>query len=493
MHTASTRRRPRWSSLARPWQVLAVAGLAVYMAALDLTIVNVAFPDLTADFGATTSTSTLAWVITSYNITFAAVLLAGGRLADRYGRRLLFLTGTAVFVTGSVLCGLAPTPGALIAARVIQAVGAALLFPASLALILPEFPVERRSAAIGVWGAIGGVAAASGPSIGSVLIDAFSWRAAFLVNVPVGVLAMVAGRRILAESTDPDARSLPDIVGALIAAAAVGALVLGIAQGSEWGYTDERTVAALVVATALFPVFVWRCARHRAPLLDLGLFRLRFFTVANSANFAFSVGFFAMLFVNINFLTSVWGYSILAAGLAFTPGPLSAAAVAPFAGRHADRIGHRVVVVPGAVLFVAGMAIYVTQLGPEATYWSTYLPASVVIGVGIGILLATLTSASNAFLPARRFAMGSAFHITVRQVAAAVGIAVAVALLGDAIDPGAATPAEAMSSFRAAWAFLAAAVAAAGVIMAVAYRRPEIPVTADATPSEPVRSPQQRD
>jgi EmrB/QacA subfamily drug resistance transporter len=460
--------------MSRAWKVLLVTSMAVYLVVLDITIVNVAFPDLTRSY-ATSQPATLAWVLSGYSIAFAACLLAAGRIADRYGRRRAFFLGLAIFTVASVACGLSPTPQLLIAARVIQAAGGALLFPASLALLLPEFPQGRRSAAIGIWGAVGGIAAATGPSLGSLLVEWAGWRAVFFVNAPVALAAWLLGRRILAESSDPDARGLPDILGAVIGAAAVAALTLSIVQSDRWGLADARMLSAVAATVVLGWLFVRRSARHSSPILDLNLFKRRFFTVANLANFFFSIGFFSMLFVNINFLTRVWDYPILIAGLAFTPGPLTAAAFAWPAGRLADRVGHARVVVPGAALFVVGILIYVLFIGPEPAYWAVYFPASVLVGAGVGLTVATISSASNVFLPPERFAMGSAFHVTVRQIGAALGIAIAVALLGVALDgPVALTKAqEVMTAFDRAWSVLAASVLVSGVIMFVAYPRPE--------------------
>ncbi len=452
-------------ALARGWKVLLVTSVAVYLVSLDVTVVNIAFRAIEADF-TDTNRATLSWVLSGYNVAFAAALLTAGRLADLFGRRRVFYVGLAVFTVGSALCGLAPNAEALIAARVFQALGGALILPSSLALVLPEFPPERRSAAIGIWGAVGGVAAATGPSLGSLLVDQVDWRAVFFVNTPLCLAAWVFGRKLLVESRDPGARRLPDVVGALLGAVAVGLLTLAIVKGDEWGYADTRTLGALAAAAVLIPLFVLRCARTPSPVLDLGLFRLRFFSVANAASFLFSVGFFAMIFVNTQFLVGVWGYSILKAGMAFTPGPLCAAAVAGPAGRLADRYGHRVVIVPGAVLFAAALVWLVVGAGPEPAYWSVFFPSSVVLGIGVGLAIATLGSAANAFLPPARFGMGSAFNATCRQVGAALGIAVVVTLLG---DPGSADPAAA---FDRSWLFLSAAALAGGAVMLALYRRP---------------------
>jgi EmrB/QacA subfamily drug resistance transporter len=452
-------------ALSRGWKVLLVTSAGVYLVSLDVTIVNIAFRDINADF-TSASPALLSWVLSGYNIAFAASLLTAGRMADRFGRRRAFFTGLAVFTISSALCGAAPGPAWLIGARVLQAVGGALIIPSSLALILPEFPLERRSAAIGMWGAIGAVAAATGPSLGGFLVDAVGWRAVFYVNMPVCLLAFAFGRSILLESKDPTATGVPDVLGAALGTLGIGALTLSIVQGGEWGYGDRRTVVAYLVAALALPAFVLRCNRIDNPVLDLALLRQRFFAVANTAGFLFSIGFFAMLFVNVQFLTGVWGYSVAGAGLALTPGPLFAAICAGPAGRLADRYGHRVVAGPGAVLFAAGILWYILRLGPEPDYWGVFFPGNAVAGTGIGFTISTLGSASSAFLPPTRFAMGSAFNATARQIGAALGIAMVVAVLGTP------SPADAPAAFDRAWGILAAFGVSGGILMLALFRPP---------------------
>lgn len=460
--------------LARGWKVLAVASIAVFLVALDTTIVNIAFPAILRDFH--TDRATLSWILSAYNIAFAACLLTSGRLADRFGRRRIFFIGIWTFTIASALCGLAPNTGALIAARVLQAMGGALIMPSSLALVLPEFPMERRSAAIGVWGAVGGLSAAAGPILGSVLIDPVGWRGLFFVNAPMCMLALFFGRRLLVETRDPNAQGIPDIGGAVMATAGVGLIVLGIVQGEDWGRGSGRTVAVFAVGVILLAVFVWRCSRITDPVLDLDLFRQRYFSVANTSALLFSAGFFGMIFANVQFLTGVWGYSITGAGLAFAPGPFLSALVAAPAGRLADRVGHRVVVVPGVLLYGFGAFLLVWRLPAEPNYWGAYFPAFVCTGLGVGLTIATIGAASSAFLPPHRFAMGGAVNATLRQIGAALGIAVVVAILGDLGTPAA---------FDRAFTFVAATAAACGLLMLVLYRPPIAQVAGGAT-SEPL-------
>ncbi len=416
----------------RRWQVLAVTAVAVFMSFLDVTIVNIAFPSLRADF-AETSLPTLSWVINGYGVVFAAALIPAGRLADRVGRRRVFLAGVVTFIVASAACGLAPDPGLLIGARVVQAVGAAAVVPTSLALLLPEFPVAQRATATAIWGATGAVAAATGPVLGGALVGWADWRWVFFVNVPIGLLALVPARRLLSESRDPRSSPSPDWWGAVWLAFGVGALALAIVQGPEWGWGDPRTVAAFVAAAVLLAAFVRRCARHPAPIVELGLFRVRSFAVANAGTVVFAVGFYGLLLCNVLFLTGVWRLGIGLAGAALTPGALTAALVAPFGGRLADRFGQRVVAVPGGLLFAAGTAFLALAATPAPDYVAHFLPGVLLTGAGIGLSISSFGSAAVAELPRQRFATGSAVTATFRQIGAVIGIAVLLAVLEDQV------------------------------------------------------------
>ena len=342
--------------------VLAVSSLAAFLAFLDVTIVNIAFPAIAAAFP-TSSPADLSWIFTAYNVTFAALLVPAGRLADLRGRRRAFLGGLALFGVASAACAAAPTVGVLVAARALQAVAAALLAPSSLALLLPAFPPERRGFAVGTWGAMGGIAAATGPALGGVLVDGFGWRAVFLANLPVVALTLVAGTIVLAESRDRGAR-LPDPAGVLLLGAGVALLAWGIV-GGETSWTAPATVARLAGGLAGLGVFVWRNGRVATPLVELALFRVPAFRVAIVGYLVFSAAFYALLLANVLYLTGVWHYAVLAAGLAVTPGPLMAAAASAVGGRLSDRFGARAVLVPGALLFAAGCALFAGGMGSE--------------------------------------------------------------------------------------------------------------------------------
>jgi EmrB/QacA subfamily drug resistance transporter len=461
----------------RRWKVLAVTAVAVFMGFLDVTIVNVAFPDIERDFSEA-SRADLSWVLNAYNIVFAALLVPAGRLADLVGRRRMFLVGVGAFLTASVLCGVASSPEGLVAARVLQAAAGAILVPTSLALLLPEFPPERRATAVAIWSATGAVAAALGPSLGGVLVDQLGWRWVFFANVPIGLAALVPARRVLRETRDPGG-VLPDAVGSALLVAGVGLLALGIVKGSDWGWGSARVLGALAAAAVLLPGVVLRSARHRAPVIELGLFRARSFAVANAGMFAFSTAFYALLLCNVLFLTQVWGYSILTAGFAVTPGPLTAALFAPVGGRLADRYGQRVVALPGGLLFATGCALFALGLDSTPDYAREFLVPTLFTGAGVGMSFAAWGSAAVAQLPAARFATGSAVLSCVRQVGAVLGIAALVALL-DAAPAG-----DPVSGFLDAYTLMAlGGTIAAALALALgrvrALEASEVPVEAPA-------------
>jgi NTE family protein len=441
--------------LSREWKVLFLSSLAVFMVFLDVTIVNIAFPAIRHTFP-NTSLSDLSWVLNAYNVIVAALLLPAGRIADRVGRRRVFGAGLALFLLGSVLAGAASSAAILISARVVQAVGAAALIPASLGLVLEEVPAERRAIATSVWAAAGAVAAATGPSLGGVLVETTSWRWAFFVNLVIAI-AMLRAPRLLRETREPDSHLTPDLLGAAVLVIAVGALALGIVKAPDWGWTSERVLAAWSIAVALAAVFAARSARHPAPVLEPALLRIRTFSTANAAFFLFSIGFYALLLGNILFLTQVWRYSLLEAGFAVTPAALIAAVAAAAGGRLVERFGSRQVAVPALVLFCGGCLAY-HGAGARPDYLGHWLPAQLASGTAVGLTFAGLTSASVADLPADRLATGTAVSSCFRQLGAVVGIAGLVAVLG---TPATRTP---LPAFEHAWMLMACTALGAALL-----------------------------
>jgi len=455
--------RGRRGGLPRAWRVLLLTSLAVFMVFLDVTIVNIAFPAIRRSFvGA--SLSDLSWVLNAYNVVMAALLVPAGRLADRLGRRRVFFVGLALFLLGSVTSGVAFSAVVLIAARVLQAVGAAALLPASLGLVLAEFPVQKRALATSVWGATGAVAAAAGPSLGGVLVESASWRSAFFVNLLIA-LGMLGAPRLLRETRERKSSGMPDVLSSGLLAVGVGALALGIVKAPDWGWTSGRLLAAWSVAAVFAASCAIRSARHPTPVLEPAILRIRTFRTANAALFVFSIGFYALLLGNILFLTEVWRYSPLQAGFAVTPAALMAALGAAVGGRLVERFGSRRLAVPALIGF-CGACLGYHAAGAVPDYLGHWLPAQLLSGMAIGITVAALTSASVIDLPPARLATGTAIFSCVRQIGAVVGIAGLVAILGTR------APNSLFPAFEHAWMLMAGtALGAASLACALPGRR----------------------
>jgi EmrB/QacA subfamily drug resistance transporter len=448
--------------MARHWQVLIVVTAGAFLANLDLFIVNIAFPAIHADFP-DVGVSGLSWVLNGYAIVFAALLVPAGRFADRLGRKRMFLWGMGVFLVGSVLCAAAPDVTALVAARVLQAAGAAVMIPTSLALLLPEFAPDRRRAAIGVWTAGAAMAATLGPVIGGLLV-AVSWRWVFLVNVPIGGVTLIAGLLILRESRDSAPGPRPDVVGALLLCIGVGALALGIVKGGGWGWTSAQLLATVVVAAAAMIAFVARSARHPAPVIELALLRVRATRAANISVFMFSMGFFPLLLASVLFFTDVWHYSVVQAGIAIAPGPLMVAVFSWPAGAIAGRLGPRVVAIPGVLLFAAACGWWAATAGVSPDYLGEMLWPMVMVGIGVALTFPVLAGAAVSDLPASRAATGSAIFNMARQIGGVAGVAVLVAILGSHTSM--------LDGLRSGWIFMGGAAVCAGAALVTLGRQP---------------------
>jgi EmrB/QacA subfamily drug resistance transporter len=444
-------------------QVLLVASLAAFMAFLDTTIVNIAFPALQRAFPAQ-PTSSISWVLNGYNIVFAALLVAAGQLADRHSHRRLFLLGLALFTLASACCAGAPTLTALVAYRVFQGIGAAIMIPTGMALLLDAYPPAEQIQAIALLAAVSGVAFAAGPAIGGILIHALGWRSIFLVNAPIGLLALINARRLRPETRclENSAR-LPDFKGALSMAIGVGLVALAIVQGNGWGWTSTPIIVSFVAGGCLIGAAIWRAASHQAPAIELDLFRVRRFSVANIAVFAFAIGLAAKLLCDVLFMTSVWGYSEFETGLAVSVSPLVTAAVARTAARVAIRVGMRLAAVLGGALYLAGCAWYATRMGTKPQYLTAYLPGTVCTGTGIALILPTLTSTAVMSVPPHRLAAGAGINSMIRQLGAVLGVALFVAVVGTP------TPSSALAAFHHGW-ILAAVASGTAALASIALR-----------------------
>jgi len=464
---------PRFS---RAHKVLGLTAIATMLVSLDTSIVVVAERTIAEDLG---NPNWMPWVFSGYSIAYAAGLLTAGRFADVNGRKRSFMRGLALFSIGSVLCGLAPTTHLLVLARLIQAIGGAQLTPASIALVLPEFPAEKRTVAIGVWGAVGGLAAAAGPSLGGILLDWLNWRWLFFINVPFCIFTLLIGRTLLHESKDPNATKDVDLIGTAFGFPGVALVTLAITQSTEWGYFDNRTIGSFLIGLALLALFVQRCRTVTNPLLDLKLFKLPFVVAANISGLFFSIGFLGMWLLNTQWIQVIWGYSPAKSGLATAPGPIMAALFAAPMGRLAVRWGHAKVLMVGSVLMSVGTFLLTVTMTPTPDYVRDYLPLMIITGIGVGCSMSTLSSAANAFLPPAKFAMGSALNTTARQVGSALGAALAASLATPAIKNAiqALTTKQPITeamvlSFDNAWYLMSGIYLFAGLIMLTLFRQP---------------------
>ncbi len=441
------------------WLALGITTLVFFLVVVDVSAVNVAFPSIAEDLGA--SRSTLSWIISAYNITVATGLLPAGRLADSIGRKKVFIPGVAIFLAGSLASGLAPGVGTLIAARVLQAVGGAVISASAIAVALPGFPFHRRGMVIGIAGATAALGGVAGPSVGSVLIDLFDWRAIFLINVPVCLLILFLAPRLLQESKDPDATGRIDLLGAPIGTLAVALIMFGVVQSEAWGIGDPRSISLVVVGLALLPVVVWRSSTHPEPLLDLDLFRLRSFSSTNGGIAIYSAAFTSGFLVNSLLLQDLWDQSIRTTGLALVLAPVLAAIGSPMAGALADRIGHRWILGVGSGLCGLANLGYLFLLDDEPAVFNGFVPISAMVGIGIGLSISSWSSAGLADVPPARFGVANATIRTVQQCFFALGVAVVITLItvgGERSE---------LTGFRWAWMWVAGCyLLSAAVIMA---------------------------
>ncbi len=463
----TTNLRRRRAGTASPRMVLLVTSAAAFLSSLDLFIVNIAFPAIRADL-AGTDLGDLSWVLNGYTVVFAAFLPLSGRLADRYGHRFLFLLGLAVFTVASAACALAPSVWTLVGARMVQAVGAAFVVPTSLSLLLAAYPPERRSYAVGVWASIGAAAAALGPPVGGLLVQV-SWQWVFLVNVPVGVIAFVIGVRVLPGS-DRARVGMPDLLGAAGIVVGVGALAFALVRVPDDGWVSGTVIGGVIVAVAGLGWVVWRSRRHPVPALDMDVLSVPVVGSAVLVMVAFMTAFGGVLVVSVLYLTGTLGWSEQVAGLGLAAGPAVVVVVSRLSGRLVARIGAGPVALLAAIVFGLGPAWWLVRLDQTPDYWTGFLPGLLLTGLGVGLMLPTLSALVGSALPAAQWGSGSSLINTARQVGSVLG----VALLVTAIGTKATGRLGELPLLRVGWAqlVLAAAVAALfAVVLTVAERR----------------------
>jgi EmrB/QacA subfamily drug resistance transporter len=461
LDTPATTARPNASQSGRSaTAVVGVLSLAVFMSSLDLFIVNLAFPYIAREYTGT-SLSSLSWVLNGYTIVFAAVLVPAGRWADRVGRRRLFVAGLAAFSVGSLLCGLAPGVATLIAARVIQAAGAGLMVPASLSLLLAAVPAADRARAIGTWSAVAALGAALGPVIGGSLVQ-LNWRWVFWINLPVGLAAILLAGRVVPESKDDHPAGRPDVLGAGLLAAAVGLIALALVKAPGWGWGSAGFLGLLLASVACGAAMVARSHRHHSPVIELGLLRSRTFSGAFVASILYYAAFGAFVLNSVEFLTGVWRYSAVWAGLAIGPGPLM---VLPFARLVGPRLagllgGPGRVALIGCAVNAGAQLLWLSQIQTHPAYLTHLLPAQLLGGAGVGLTIPSLLGAGSASLTPARFGTGSGILNMARQVGTVLGVASLVAVLSH-VNPG-----DPLVAYRHALVLIIAFFAAAGVVCA---------------------------
>ncbi|MGZ8782535.1 MAG: MFS transporter [Gaiellaceae bacterium] len=417
---------PIFSEERRKWGTLAAVSFGLFMIMLDNTVVNVALPSIQDDLGA--DLSQLQWIVTGYALSFAALMLIGGKLADAYGRRLIFVLGIVLFTAASLWCGLADSSEMLIAARVVQGVGAALMNPATLSIIAATFPPKERGMAIGIWAGVSALALAIGPLVGGLLTQHLSWHWIFFINIPVGAVAIAASYLLITESRDETHESL-DLPGLVTSALGLFALTYGLIEANEYGWTSGRILGSFAVAVLSLAAFVTIERRRRSPMLDLSLFRSGTYAGANIAMLLVALAMFGVFFFVSLYMQNVLGYSAVQAGAAFLPMTIVIILVAPIAGKASDRYGSRGLMTAGMVLLGVQL-LYLSQLGVEATFWNL-LPGFLVGGLGMAITMTPTAAAATRAVPVEKSGVGSAVLNAMRQVGGSVGIAMMGAIVAN--------------------------------------------------------------
>ena len=413
----------------RKWFILVVVALGMFMALLDSTIVNIAIPVVVTDLK--TSISQVSWVLNAYNIGLAVFFLTFGRLADRYGHRLIFMTVLVCFGGFSLACGLAPNIVWLIVFRVGQALGAAAMVPVSLTILMSAFPRWQHGLATALWGVMGSVAAAVGPTLGGVLVQYASWHWIFFVNVPIAVVTIAGTLWLVPEHRRAGEESMVDLPGIVLSGAAFFALTLGLIQGNDWGWSSGRVVGLLVGSVVLLAGFgLWE-SRARSPMLNLRLFRIRSFSAATGSMFLIGTAVGGALFLIVLFMVNVLGYTELRAALAVTPMPAVGLALGPFLGKLLERVGPAILAAIGGVLFAVSLVL-LAQLGADATLLDVAWRI-VITGAGFAFAMPALTAAGMGSLPDRSRGVGSGVINTGRQFGFVLGVAILVAIFTSTI------------------------------------------------------------
>ena len=453
----------------RKWWTLGAVAFGLFMIMLDNTVVNVALPAIQRDLKI--GVSELEWVVNGYALTFAVLMLTGGKLADMLGRRRMFIVGLAIFTGASLACGLAGSAGFLIGARIVQGAGSALMNPATLSIITATFPPRQRGMAIGIWAGVSAMALAIGPLLGGILTQQISWGWIFFVNVPVGILAILVARIAIDESRDTSREQKLDLPGLLTSAVGLFALTYGLIEANKYGWTSGRILGLFALCALALAVFVMIELRSRLPMLDLSLFRNPTFAGANLVMLLVALAMFGVFFFVSLYMQNVLGYSPTQAGAAFLPMTILIVLIAPIAGKLSDRVGSRWLMGTGMILVSASLLIF-SRLGLDSSFWNIF-PGLIVGGLGMALTMTPTTAAAMGSVAVDKAGVGSAVLNSMRQVGGSLGIALMGAIVVSYVSAPAKSP-QALLQFVDGLQhalLIAAAIAFVSAVVAVSLVR----------------------
>jgi len=453
----------------RKWWTLGAVAFGLFMIMLDNTVVFVALSSIQSDLKI--SQSELEWVVSGYALTFAVLMLTGGKLADLLGRRRIFIVGLAIFTASSLACGLATSAGILIGARVVQGAGAALMNPATLSIIVATFPPRQRGTAIGIWVGVSAMALAIGPLIGGVLTEQINWSWIFFINVPVGIAGIIVSRLVITESRDESKEQRLDLPGLISSAVGLFGLTYALIEGNNYGWSSARILGSIAIGLVALGVFVLLEMHQRVPMLDLSLFKNSTFAGANVTMLLVALAMFGVFFFNSLFLGQILGYSPIQTGATFLPMTVLIVFVAPLAGRFSDKIGSRWLMGAGLVL-LAGSLLSFSTLDASAGFWDI-VPGLVLGGFGMSLAMTPTTAAAMSSVPVDKAGVGSAVLNSMRQVGGSLGIALMGAIVASSVNADPRSPAysdQFVEGYHNAL-HVAAAIAVVGAVVAVATVR----------------------
>jgi EmrB/QacA subfamily drug resistance transporter len=458
----------------RRWWALGAMCFALFMIMLDNTVVNVALPSIARDLKI--GISELEWIVTGYALVFAALLITGGKLADMFGRRKIFVIGLAIFSLSSLACGLAPSASFLIGARCAQGIGAALMNPATLSIITATFPAKQRGQAIGIWAGVSALALAIGPLVGGLIVDNIGWNWIFFVNVPIGVLGIVVSLLVIKESRDTSHEQSIDLPGLLTSIGFLFSLSYALVEGNSHGWTSPEILGLFALAAVLLVAFIVVEKRQRLAMLDLSLFKIGSFTGANVVAMLVSLSMFGVFFFVSLYIQNILGYSAVQAGASFLPMVTLIIVVAPIAGRLSDRVGSRWLMGAGMTLLGFSLLLY-ERVTVHSTFW-TLLPSMILGGVGMAMTMSPMTSAAMGAVPVDKAGVGSGVLNSFRQVGGSLGIAVMGAIVASYLHHPTTSPLAAqdyVNGLHAGFAVGAVLSFAAAIVAVVTVRtRPQV-------------------